>query len=377
MALGRYDFVKVFYQSSRLLETSHEGDYSFHNETSMQVLSTRMPIEAIDPSEVPPWVFVTTSRQYFQMATVTVLIYEASKILLGALASIAQRVPIAEITSLIELQKRRPRSPVDFVYFANRYSGIFGAIAFLFWNTSEANLPFLEDWVTFVSIDYILILRVLALHSQEKWLSIVLKGSLALQAVGKMAILIYGIKAAVVSLAEDATSCDVGNPPSQWGVVAWVIPMIYGVILMALALYKATEYWRISAGFKGFTLVKVLIQDQIIYFILVIASCALNITNFNLQSSNVFISNVVNELGNPAYLSILGSRMLFNLKEAGERVVNMGTSFRVVSETLSDMDFAQPGNRQRCLFFYITLEIRILIVLHEKGNQDGRHRKLG
>lgn len=36
---------------------------------------------------------------------------------------------------------------------------------------------------------------------------------------------------------------------------------------MVLALCKATEYWRISAGFKGFTLVKVLIYDQILYFL--------------------------------------------------------------------------------------------------------------
>ena len=44
--------------------------------------------------------------------------------------------------------------------------------------------------------------------------------------------------------------------------------MIYGALLMVLALYKAAEYWRMSAGFKGFTLVKVLIIDQILYFAL-------------------------------------------------------------------------------------------------------------
>ena len=37
---------------------------------------------------------------------------------------------------------------------------------------------------------------------------------------------------------------------------------------MALALYKAAEYWRMSAGFKGFRLVKVLIEDQLLYFFL-------------------------------------------------------------------------------------------------------------
>lgn len=45
-----------------------------------------------------------------------------------------------------------------------------------------------------------------------------------------------------------------------------IIPLAYSIILLALALYKAVEYWRMSAGFKGFALVKVLVQDQIIYF---------------------------------------------------------------------------------------------------------------
>lgn len=42
--------------------------------------------------------------------------------------------------------------------------------------------------------------------------------------------------------------------------------MVYGVILMALALYRAAEYWRMSIGLKGFTLVKALIMDQVMYF---------------------------------------------------------------------------------------------------------------
>lgn len=44
--------------------------------------------------------------------------------------------------------------------------------------------------------------------------------------------------------------------------------MMYGVILMALAFYKAAEYWRMSSGFKGFALMKVLIIDQAVYFTL-------------------------------------------------------------------------------------------------------------
>lgn len=37
---------------------------------------------------------------------------------------------------------------------------------------------------------------------------------------------------------------------------------------MILALYKAAEYWRESAGFHGFALVTILVRDQALYFLL-------------------------------------------------------------------------------------------------------------
>lgn len=37
-------------------------------------------------------------------------------------------------------------------------------------------------------------------------------------------------------------------------------------MLLVLTLYKAVEFWRISSGFKGFNLVKVLVVDQVMYF---------------------------------------------------------------------------------------------------------------
>lgn len=47
-----------------------------------------------------------------------------------------------------------------------------------------------------------------------------------------------------------------------------VIPMIYEVLVMGLALHKAAEFWSISAGFSGLTLVKIVVFDQVIYFFL-------------------------------------------------------------------------------------------------------------
>lgn len=44
-------------------------------------------------------------------------------------------------------------------------------------------------------------------------------------------------------------------------------PLAFEALLMVLALYKATEFWRLY-GFHGSRLLRVLITDQIIYFIL-------------------------------------------------------------------------------------------------------------
>lgn len=46
------------------------------------------------------------------------------------------------------------------------------------------------------------------------------------------------------------------------------IPLIFAVMLMGLALCKAASTWRETQGFKGVVLIKVLIQDQVLYFLL-------------------------------------------------------------------------------------------------------------
>lgn len=48
------------------------------------------------------------------------------------------------------------------------------------------------------------------------------------------------------------------------------------------------------------------------------------------------MNTIIDLLGNPTFLCILGSRMLFNLKEAGKLGVNEGTNYR---ESISAIDF--------------------------------------
>ena len=59
----------------------------------------------------------------------------------------------------------------------------------------------------------------------------------------------------------------------------------------------------------------------------------------NLTSeSNALFANALGVLANSSLLSILGARLLFNMKEAGDRGVNAGTNCEL--KTLSNIDFA-------------------------------------
>ncbi|OCB83922.1 hypothetical protein A7U60_g9128 [Sanghuangporus baumii] len=243
------------------------------------ILSARADVEYIDPGLVPLWVLEDNIAQFFQVAIVTVLVYDA----------------VITLDKEVKYFWKFPWNMVTFVYFMIRYAGILGAVAALFcnfsgWTKNAAN------WITIISVDYILVIRVLALYSQDKRLTIVLNALLTLEAIAKFALFIYLNvleRIAIFGLAKDVTFC-------------------------VLALYKAAEYWRLSSGFKGLTLVKVLIQDQVMYFALAIACCIFNIMEFEVYFANGLLAGLFYALGSPSFLCVLGSRMLFNLKEAGK-----------------------------------------------------------
>lgn len=58
-----------------------------------------------------------------------------------------------------------------------------------------------------------------------------------------------------------------------------------------------------------------------------------------LRGTDVMTQNVVAALGSSSFLSVLGSHMLLNLKEAGEKGLNEGTSYRVSEPSEDDMIF--------------------------------------
>ncbi|KAH8112198.1 hypothetical protein DFH11DRAFT_1511912, partial [Phellopilus nigrolimitatus] len=115
-------------------------------------------------------------------------------------------------------------------------------------------------------------------------------------------------------------------------------PMLYGIILMILALYKAAEHWRETAGFSKVTLVKVLIQDQAIYFIMVIFCSAMQIVSDQLYTTDVLLADLLDVLGSPSLLCVLGSHLLVHLKEVGERGASGGNSYRM--RTMSNIEFS-------------------------------------
>ncbi|OCB85033.1 hypothetical protein A7U60_g7990 [Sanghuangporus baumii] len=251
-----------------------------------------------------------------------------------------------------EIRKPDPRSSVSIIYFAVRaftaqyeshdtrdLDEHWFSCLFSFWIGGFTNL------VNIVLIDYILLIRVLALWQQNRKLSIILNILLGLDAGFGLGILIYGVlfeDLSVGSLGVGVTICIAHRAsPRTLSIVSWLVPMTYGLVLLSLALYKAAEYWKMSSGFKGFHLVRVLIQDQVIYYGFVIFCSVCKIVNISTVEISPFASDVVRAVGSPALLCILGGQLLINLKQAGERGANGGTNY--TPRTVSDIDFGENG----------------------------------
>ena len=95
--------------------------------------------------------------------------------------------------------------------------------------------------------------------------------------------------------------------------------------------------WRACAKLRiawQFHLTSLLIHSVILVSVFQI------VVNFTFESSALF-TYILNVLANPALLSILGARLLFNMKEAATKGLNEGTSCGSKS-TISDIEFGVP-----------------------------------
>ncbi|KAH8112219.1 hypothetical protein DFH11DRAFT_1545911 [Phellopilus nigrolimitatus] len=243
--------------------------------------SIRSDVGPLDPSLVPLFITEIDIKQYTQVAILTLLVYNA----------------------VITMDK-------EIKYFWNCYIGIFGAISVIVCSLLIILKGLSFFWIQ--GLANILLIRVLALYHQNKRLAACLRTVFGLEAVFDLALLIYlNIYEQVVvgELAEGITVCGVNRePPKVWSSLSWAVPMVYGIILMVLALYKAAEHWRETAGFN------------------------------QLFIPNILLAELLNVLGSPSLLCVLGSHLLVHLKEAGERGANGGTSYRM--RTMSNIEFS-------------------------------------
>lgn len=72
-----------------------------------------------------------------------------------------------------------------------------------------------------------------------------------------------------------------------------------------------------------------------------------------MTAENIVTFTVIGTLGNPTFLCILGSRLLFNLKDAGKLEVNKGTNYKFES-SVSGIDFGDArieASEVVCSFF--------------------------
>ncbi|KAH8106466.1 hypothetical protein DFH11DRAFT_1830608, partial [Phellopilus nigrolimitatus] len=283
-------------------------------------------VEPIDPSLVSLLISEIDIALYTQVAILTILVYDT-------VTTMDKEVNAAWHYHLHFLLINYSNA------LQNRYIGILGAISGI---VCKSIIYWVEDRMTVLLIDYILLMRVLALHHQDKRLVACMRTLFGLDAVFILGIFMYDNiyeEIAVGELAKGVTICGVNrSPPKVWGALSWAVPMVYAIILMVLALYKAAEHWRETAGFSQLTLVKVVIEDQAIYFIMVIFCSVMKIISIQLYIPNVLLADILSVLSSPSLLCVLGSHLLVHLKEAGERGANGGTSYRM--KTVSNIAFS-------------------------------------
>lgn len=117
-----------------------------------------------------------------------------------------------------------------------------------------------------------------------------------------------------------------------------------------------------SFKFKGIGLLEILIRDQAVYFLaygiplMLLKPSQTKIASLfsvvfvslikiivDLFHKSTLVSTILEVVGNPALLSIISARLLFNMREAAAKSLNQGMSCSFVQSNLSEIDFAEPS----------------------------------
>ncbi|KAI5116273.1 hypothetical protein M0805_002619 [Coniferiporia weirii] len=241
---------------------------------------------------------------------------------------------------------KTPFTPISFLYFLNRYLGLLEALVdvrcdFLSWFYQ------ISGWIGILAVDVILLIRVIALYERSQKLTVCLSSLFVVEAAVMLWCLVriqldIGIGISIGSAVGNAAECGITlDIPQLMFVLYWIPPTVFELVLLMLSVRKCAEFWRETAGLKGFKLMHVLIRDQVVYFALVLACGVANVIL-------IYVDEGVTSAGaiftNATVPCILGSRILINLREAAGRNVYASSRSRSGSDSgavvLSDVRFA-------------------------------------
>jgi len=102
----------------------------------------------------------------------------------------------------------------------------------------------------------------------------------------------------------------------------WIPPLAFGTMVLILACYRGLTSVQFGLRDLGKTLVAVILRDSVMYFAAIVATDLLCTTVW-LQRSDVLFQTVVGP--GLAVPSVLGSRLLLNLREVYYKPYNTGT----------------------------------------------------
>ncbi|KAL5525200.1 hypothetical protein ACEPAF_9069 [Sanghuangporus sanghuang] len=202
--------------------------------------------------------------------------------------------------------------------------------------------PNLSDWLILICIDYALYLRIRALYSLEpkgKRMARYIFVLFLIEASVALGILIHEVTTHTVTAMEllGFSYCDVAQAPdAAESSLMWIVVLLYQIIAATLSVLKAVRLHR-TLGLRGARLVRVItvLIDERFPSILI---CGI----FNLigaldLSLPAPVQVLYCTIGNTSVLSLVGSRMLINLKQAAEETPGEGGSLRLPTHPSTDV----------------------------------------
>ncbi|KAL5514174.1 hypothetical protein ACEPAG_2262 [Sanghuangporus baumii] len=264
---------------------------------------------------------------YFGMAATCLLTYDI----------------ITTIDKEVHLFWKARNNFTTWVFFLNRYIGFYAASinTIYFLNPHRAFGAWshqLAGWFGIVMIDCILLMRVLALCPGDKKLARFLMALFAAESIASFGLLLH------IEIIYHPGNIHVlnrvycgirGHFDKQSATGYWILPLIFEIVLLGVAVHKSITYWGSFKELGRFKLASILLRDQIIYFIIVMACSVGSITVYWIDDSN--FQAVVSGFANASLPCVLGSHLLFNLKEAALKSPTDSTDLGTL--TVSDVRF--------------------------------------